>query len=51
MANYKKKNGRRNREKLNGFRNTVNRNAYGASYRINSLIRRHVRQSLKACED
>lgn len=51
MANYKKKNGNRKRERLYGFRNLLNRSAYGSSWRINSLIRCFVRQSKQADED
>lgn len=54
MANYKKKNGNRKREKLRGFRwmrNLVTASGDFGSWRIGGLIRRHIRQSSQASED
>jgi len=54
MANYKKKNGNRKRDKLHGFRwikDVLNSSGKGDSWRIGGLIRRHIRQSSQAHEE
>lgn len=50
MANYKKKNGHRKRPRFHGFRNTKN-NARSDSWRLDSIIRRFIRQSSKVDEE
>lgn len=51
MANYKKKNGTRKREKTNGFRwikDLASASGRYGSYRFGGKIRRFVRQSFQA---